>query len=43
MKRTSMIRILTGDHIDFWERLHNPDFKPLEFEGFRKLAGMSLN
>ena len=30
------------DVIDFWglwERLHNPDFKPLEFEGFRKQAG----
>ena len=22
-----------------WERLHNPGFKPLEFEGFRKRAG----
>ena len=22
-----------------WEKLHNPDFKPLEFEGFRKQAG----
>ena len=22
-----------------WERLHNPDFKPLEFEGFRNQAG----
>ncbi len=22
-----------------WERLHNSDFKPLEFEGFRKQAG----
>ena len=30
------------DVIEFfglWERLHNPDFKPLEFEGFRKQAG----
>ena len=30
------------DAIEFlglWERLHNPDFKPLEFEGFRKQAG----
>ena len=23
----------------FWERLHNPDFNPLEFEGVRKQAG----
>ena len=30
------------DAIEFlglWERLHNPDFKPLEFEGFKKQAG----
>ena len=30
------------DVIEFlalWERLHNPDFKPLEFEGFKKQAG----
>ena len=30
------------DAIEFlglWERLHNPDFNPLEFEGFRKQAG----
>lgn len=25
--------------LGLWERLHNPDFKPLEFEGYRKRAG----
>lgn len=27
------------EFLGLWERLHNPDFKPLEFEGFRKKAG----
>ncbi len=27
------------DFLGLWEKLHNPDFKPLEFEGFRKQAG----
>ena len=27
------------DFLGLWETLHNPDFKPLEFEGFRKQAG----
>lgn len=27
------------DFLGLWERLHNADFKPLEFEGFRKQAG----
>ena len=30
------------DVIEFWglwERLHNPDFTPLEFEGVKKQAG----
>ena len=27
------------DFLGLLERLHNPDFKPLEFEGFRKQAG----
>ena len=27
------------DFLGLWERLHNPDFNPLEFEGFRKQAG----
>ena len=25
--------------LGLWEKLHNPDFNPLEFEGFRKQAG----
>lgn len=24
------------EFLGLWEKLHNPDFKPLEFEGFRK-------
>ena len=27
------------EFLGLWERLHNPDFKPLAFEGFRKQAG----
>ena len=27
------------EFLGLWETLHNPDFKPLEFEGFRKQAG----
>ena len=27
------------EFLGLWERLHNPDFKPLEFEGFRRQAG----
>ena len=27
------------EFLGLWESLHNPDFKPLEFEGFRKQAG----
>ena len=34
MRNRDVIEIL-----GLWERLHNPDFKPLEFEGFRKQAG----
>ncbi len=29
----------TVEFLGVWERLHNPDFKPLEFEGFRAQAG----
>jgi hypothetical protein len=32
-----------GNTIEFlgiWEQLNNPDFKPVEFDGFRKLAGL---
>ena len=27
------------EFLGLWEGLHNPDFKPLEFEGFRNQAG----
>lgn len=27
------------EFLGLWEKLHNPDFNPLEFEGFRKQAG----
>ena len=27
------------EFLGLWETLHNPDFKPLEFEGFRNQAG----
>lgn len=26
--------------LGLWENIHNPDFKPIEFEGFRKQAGL---
>ena len=29
----------TIEFLGLWEQLNNPDFKPLEFEGFRKEAG----
>ena len=29
------------EFLGLWETLHNPDFKPLEFEGFRKEAGLN--
>ena len=31
----------TVEFLGIWERLHNPDFKPLEFEGFKKQAGLN--
>ena len=31
----------TVELLGFWEQLYNPDFKPLEFEGFRKQAGLN--
>ena len=31
----------TLEFLGLWESLHNPDFKPLEFEGFRKKAGLN--
>ena len=27
--------------LGFWEKIYNPNFKPLEFEGFRKQAGLN--
>ena len=31
----------TPEYLGLWEILYNPDFKPLEFEGFRKQAGLN--
>ncbi len=31
----------TLEFIGLWETLYNPDFKPLEFEGFRNQAGLN--
>ena len=31
----------TIELLGFWERMHNPDFKPVEFDGFRKQAGLN--
>lgn len=31
----------TIELLGFWEAIYNPDFKPLEFEGFRKQAGLN--
>jgi hypothetical protein len=31
----------TIEYLGIWETLFNPDFKPLEFEGFRKQAGLN--
>jgi len=31
----------TIELLGFWEILYNPNFKPLEFEGFRKQAGLN--
>jgi len=31
----------TVELLGFWEQLHNVNFKPLEFEGFRKQAGLN--
>jgi hypothetical protein len=29
------------EFIGLWETLHNPDFKPVEFDTFRKQAGLN--
>ena len=31
----------TVEFLGIWETLHNPNFTPLEFEGFRKEAGLN--
>ncbi|GHU68006.1 hypothetical protein FACS189413_03920 [Bacteroidia bacterium] len=31
----------TIELLGIWETLHNPNFKPVEFDGFRKEAGMN--
>ena len=31
----------TIELLGFWELLNNPDFKPVEFDGFRKQAGLN--
>jgi len=31
----------TLEYLGVWELLYNPDFKPLEFEGFKKQAGLN--
>ncbi|OFX57834.1 MAG: DNA-binding protein [Bacteroidetes bacterium GWA2_30_7] len=31
----------TIELLGFWEIIYNPDFKPLEFEGFKKQAGLN--
>ena len=31
----------TIEYLGIWETLYNPDFKPLEFEGFRNEAGLN--
>ena len=33
-----VLRLL--EFLGLWETLHNPDFKPVEFDGFRKEAGL---
>ena len=30
----------TLEFLGLWESLHNPDFKPVEFDGFRSEAGL---
>ncbi len=31
----------TIEFLGIWEQLNNPDFKPVEFDGFRKEAGLN--
>ncbi len=31
----------TVEFLGIWEQIHNPDFKPVEFDGFRRQAGLN--
>ena len=31
----------TVEFLGIWEQLNNPEFKPVEFDGFKKLAGLN--
>ncbi len=31
----------TIELLGFWEQMYNPDFKPVDFDGFRKQAGLN--
>ena len=31
----------TIELLGLWEKIHNPEFKPVEFDGFRKEAGLN--
>ena len=31
----------TIELLGFWEQINNPNFKPVEFDGFRKEAGLN--
>jgi len=31
----------TIEFLGIWEHLNNPDFKPVEFDGFKKQAGLN--
>ena len=37
-----MRNIETLEFLGLWEKLHNPHFKPVEFDGFRKEAGRNV-
>ena len=32
----------TVEFLGLWERINNPNFKPLEFEGFKKIATLQI-